>query len=122
MLQRSCHDLCAQHHNTLGQVRCAVTSNRVCRQSGFLMFINIMAQRHYVRMSAMCYRCGEQSHQGENICGVSMVSLMARWPIFWPVFDLWTCSWTANPYYLVVQWSPSVVKCHCKMAFVQGRP
>ena len=29
-----------------------------------------------------------QSHQGENSCDVSMVSLMACWPVLWPVFDL----------------------------------
>ena len=38
-----------------------------------------------------------QSHQGENICDLSMVSLVARWPVFWPVFDLRICSWMANP-------------------------
>ena len=38
-----------------------------------------------------------QSHRGENICDVSMVSLVACWPIFWPIFDLRICSQTANP-------------------------
>ena len=38
-----------------------------------------------------------QSHQSQNICDVSMVSLVARWPVFWPVFDLRICSRMANP-------------------------
>ena len=38
-----------------------------------------------------------QSHQGGNTCDVSMVSLVARWPAFWPIFDLRICSRTANP-------------------------
>ena len=38
-----------------------------------------------------------QSHQGENICDISMASLVAHWPVFWPVFDLRICSWTVNP-------------------------
>ena len=37
-----------------------------------------------------------QSHQGENSCDVSMISLVAHWPVFWPVFDLRICSWMAN--------------------------
>ena len=44
-----------------------------------------------------------QSHQGENICD-STVSLVACWPIFWPVFDLQICSWTANP---IATWTAS---------------
>ena len=38
-----------------------------------------------------------QSHPGENICDVSMVSLVARWP----VFDLRICSRTTKPIMLL---------------------
>ena len=53
--------------------------NKVRRQGGFPTFI--MAQRHNVRTPATLW----QSHQSENICDVNMVSLVARWPVFWPI-------------------------------------
>ena len=69
------------------------TCNRVRRQTGFLTFI--MTQCHYVRTSAMCYQCGDNHTKVKTL--VSMVSLVAHWPIFWPVFDLQICLWMANP-------------------------
>ena len=77
---------------TLSTETTPLQDNRVHRQSRFPTFI--MAQRHYIRMSATRYQC---SDQGENICDVSMVWLVAQWPIFWPLFDLQICSWMANP-------------------------
>ena len=50
--------------------------NRVCRQSAFPTFISCQHQDPNVLPKR------RQSHQGDKLCDVSMVPLVARWPIF----------------------------------------
>ena len=86
---------CVAHVTHKKYTLMAGSHNRVRRQSGFPKFIT--AQRHYVRTSATRYRCGDNRTKVKTFCDVSMVSLVARWPVFWPVLDLRICSRTANP-------------------------
>ena len=55
-------------------MRCG--SNRVRRQSGFPTFISCQRQDPNVLPKR------RQSHQGDNLCDVSTVPLVARWPVF----------------------------------------
>ena len=50
--------------------------NRVRRQSGFPTFISCQRQDPNVLPKR------RQSHQGEKLCDVSTVPLVARWPVF----------------------------------------
>ena len=50
--------------------------NRVRRQSGFPTFISCQ------RQDANVLPEGRQSHQGNKLCDVSTVPLVARWPVF----------------------------------------
>ena len=50
--------------------------NRARRQSGFPTFIS--CQRHDVNVLPK----RRQSHQGDKLCDVSTVPLVARWPVF----------------------------------------
>ena len=64
-----------------------VPDNRARRQSGFPTFISCQ------RQDANVLPKRRQSHQGDKLCDVSTVPLVARWPVFWPA-DL---TRTANP-------------------------
>ena len=64
-----------------------VTCNRVRRQSGFPTFISCQ------RQDANVLPKRRQSHQGDKLCDVSTVPLVARWPVFLAA-DL---TRTANP-------------------------
>ena len=52
------------------------TDNRVRRQSGFPTFISCQ------RQDANVLPKRRQSHQGDKLCDVSTVPLVARWPVF----------------------------------------
>ena len=56
--------------------RKTVCTNRVCRQSGFPTFISCQRQDPKVLPKR------RQSHQGDKLCDVSTVPLVARWPVF----------------------------------------
>ena len=58
-----------------GVPECALR-NRVRRQSGFPTFISCQHQDANVLPKR------RQSHQGDNLCDVSTVPLVARWPVF----------------------------------------
>ena len=61
----------------------SIESNRVRRQSGFPTFIT--AQRHYVRTSAMCYRCRDNHTKVKTV-------VMSAWYHWWhigPYFGLY---------------------------------
>ena len=51
-------------------------TNRACRQSGFPTFIPCQ------RQDANVLPKRQQSHQGDKLCDVSTVPLVARWPVF----------------------------------------
>ena len=51
-------------------------ANRARRQSGFPTFISCQ------RQDANVLPKRRQSHQGDKLCDVSTVSLVARWPVF----------------------------------------
>ena len=53
----------------------AVWCNRVCRQSRFPTFISCQRQDPNVLPKR------RQSHQGDKLCDVSTVPLVARWPV-----------------------------------------
>ena len=53
-----------------------IGSNRVRRQSGFPTFISCQRQDPNVLPKQ------RQSHQGDKLCDVSTVPLVARWPVF----------------------------------------
>ena len=54
----------------------ACVENRVRRQSGFPTFISCQRQDPNVLPKR------RQSHQGDKLCDVSEVPLVARWPVF----------------------------------------
>ena len=54
----------------------ASVSNRARRQSGFPTFISCQ------RQDANVLPKRRQSHQGDKLCDVSTVPLVARWPVF----------------------------------------
>ena len=55
-----------------------LADNRARRQSGFPTFISCQRQDAHVRVLPK----RRQSHQGDKLCDVSTVPLVARWPIF----------------------------------------
>ena len=55
---------------------CLHTNNRARHQSGFPTFISCQ------RQDANVLPKRRQSHQGDKLCDVSTVSLVARWPIY----------------------------------------
>ena len=55
---------------------CMHTANRARRQSGFPTFIPCQ------RQDANVLPKRRQSHQGDKLCDVSTVPLVARWPVF----------------------------------------
>ena len=90
-----CARMCHSHHII---TRCRFP-NRARRQSRFPTFISCQ------RQDANVLPKRRQSHQGDNLCDISMVTLMARWPVFlacrsdadgephWPI----RCKWGAKP-------------------------
>ena len=53
-----------------------IRTNRARRQSGFPTFISCQRQDAHVLPKR------RQSHQGDKLCDVSTVPLVARWPVF----------------------------------------
>ena len=73
--------------NSSMRLRCKHWMNRARRQSGLPTFISCQRQDANVPPKR------RQLHQGDKLCDVSTVPLVARWPVFWPA-DL---TRTANP-------------------------
>ena len=59
-----------------GQTALVFFENRACRQSGFPTFISCQ------RQDANVLPKRRQSHQGDKLCDISTVPLVARWPVF----------------------------------------